>query len=248
MDDEVLARRNLSSLLEAEADFEIVGECGDGKAALRAIANHTPDLLFLDVQMPNLDGFDVLGGLGGQSAPAVIFVTTYDEFAVRAFEAQALDYLLKPFRRDRFQAALERARQRFAAREAAQSSGASWSPPDRMIVKCGDRLVFVPFDALEYVRAAANYVRLHVGEATYEVRERMNALEERLPRNRFVRIHRSYIVNLAALKELYRIGDGEYMVGVRSGRQLPVGPSYPSLIRSALLGAQVPRFGGTLGI
>jgi two-component system, LytTR family, response regulator len=247
VDDEVLARRSLSSLLEAESDFEVVGECADARSALVAIAHREPHVMFLDVQMPEMDGFSLLRELGGQRAPAVIFVTAYEQFAVRAFEAQALDYLMKPFRRDRFQASLERVRRHFGAREVGQAPPES-RPSDRMAVRSGDRLVFVSLDSLDYVRAAANYVRLHVGEVTYEVRERMTAMEMRLPRERFMRIHRSYIVNLAALKEVYRAGDGEYLVTLRNGRHLPVGPSYTSLIGAALKNAQVSRFGGSLGI
>jgi two-component system LytT family response regulator len=247
VDDEALARRSLSSLLEAESDFEVVGECADGRSALAAIVRREPDVMFLDVQMPEMDGFSLLKELGGERVPAVIFVTAYEKFAVRAFEAQALDYLMKPFRRDRFQAALERVRRHFGASELGQALPGS-RPPDRMAVKCGDRLVFITLDSLDYVRAAANYVRLHVGEINYEVRERMTDMETRLPRERFIRIHRCYIVNLAALKDLYRAGDGEYLVTLRSGRRLPVGPKYTSLIRAALTNAQVPRFGGSLGI
>jgi two-component system, LytTR family, response regulator len=245
VDDEALARRSLSSLLEAESDFEVVGECADGRSALAAILRSEPDVVFLDVQMPEMDGFSLLSALSGERAPAVIFVTAYEKFAVRAFEAQALDYLMKPFRRDRFQASLERLRRHFGPSEQALPGS---RPPDRMAVKCGDRLVFITLDSLDYVRAAANYVRLHVGETTYEVRERMTAMEMRLPRERFIRIHRSYIVNLAALKDLYRAGDGEYLVTLSSGRRLPVGPKYTMLIRAALTNAQVPRFGGSLGI
>jgi two-component system, LytTR family, response regulator len=245
VDDEALARRSLSSLLEAESDFEVVGECADGRSALAAILRSEPDVVFLDVQMPEMDGFSLLSTLSDKHAPAVIFVTAYEKFAVRAFEAQALDYLMKPFRRDRFQTSLERLRRHFSPSEQALPGN---RPPDRMAVKCGDRLVFITLDSLDYVRAAANYVRLHVGETTYEVRERMTAMEIRLPRERFIRIHRSYIVNLAALKDLYRAGDGEYLVTLRSGRRLPVGPKYTMLIRAALTNAQVPRFGGSLGI
>jgi two-component system LytT family response regulator len=246
VDDEALARRSLSSLLAAESDFEVVGECADGRSALATIVRCEPDVMFLDVQMPEMDGFSLLGELGGQRAPAVIFVTAYEKFAVRAFEAQALDYLMKPFRRDRFQASLERVRRHFGASELAQLSGSR--PPDRIAVKCGDRLVFITLDSLEYVSAAANYVRLHVGDTTYEARERMTAMETRLPREQFIRIHRSYIVNLTALRDLHRAGDGEYLVTLRSGRRLPVGPKYTALIRAALTNAQVPRFGGSLGI
>ncbi len=240
----MLARRSLSSLLEAESDFEVVGQCADARSALTAIARQEPHVVFLDVQMPEMDGFSLLRELGSLRTPAVIFVTAYEQFAVRAFEAQALDYLMKPFRRDRFQASLERVRRHFGARELGQAL----PPPDRMAVRAGDRLVFVSLDSLDYIRAAANYVRLHVGEVTYEVRERMTAMEMRLPRERFIRIHRSYIINLAALKEVYRAGDGEYLVTMRNGRHLPVGPSYTSLIGTALKHAQVPRFGGSLGI
>jgi two-component system, LytTR family, response regulator len=246
VDDEALARRSLASLLQAEADFEVVGECADGEAALRAVAERAPEVLFLDVQMPGMDGFNLLGALGRERAPAVVFVTAFEQFAVRAFEAQALDYLMKPFRRERFQACLERVRQHHRARSQASASAAT--RPDRMVVKCGDRLVFIPLESLDYVRAAANYVRLHVAEASYQVRERMAALEARLPPERFMRIHRSYIVNLDALKELHRAGDGEYLVAVRGGRHLPVGPSYTEALRAALASTRVPRFGGSLGI
>jgi len=248
VDDEALARRNLSSLLDLEPDFEVVGECADGRSAVEAIADLEPDLVFLDVQMPAMNGFDVLGVLGAQRVPAVIFVTAYDQFAVQAFDAQALDYLLKPFRRDRFQASLERVRRELTSRNGLQLPSSAGNAPDRMLVKCADRLVFVPFDSLDFVRAAANYVQLHVGETVYSVRERITSMESRLPRDRFVRIHRSYIVNLAAISELYPVGGGEYMLALRGSRHLPVGPSYPASIRHALFTARVPRFGGAAGI
>jgi two-component system LytT family response regulator len=241
VDDEVLARRNLSSLLDLEPDFALVGECSEGQAALEAIATLRPDLVFLDIQMPMLDGFGVLGGVRPERMPLVVFVTAYDQFAVKAFEAQALDYLLKPFRRERFRATLERVRRSIAARDSnpTQSADAVQS----MIVKCRDRLAFVHFDSLEFIRAAANYVQLHLGDAMYEVRERIAVMEERLPANRFLRIHRSYIVNIAAVKELCAAGGGEFMVCLRRGRELPVGPNYVAAVHKALLMANVPRFG-----
>jgi two-component system LytT family response regulator len=246
VDDEVLARRNLSSLLELEPDFEVVGECADGQTARHAIETERPDLLFLDIQMPTLDGFGVLGGVQPERLPLVIFVTAYDQFAVRAFEAQALDYLLKPFRRERFRASLERARRSVAARSAGPAAAFPGDTVQSMIVKCRDRLAFVHFDSLEYIRAAANYVHLHLLDATYEVRERMSSMEERLPANKFLRIHRSYIVSIAAVKELYAAGGGEFMVSLRGGRQLPVGPNYVESVHKALLTAHVPRFGAGL--
>lgn len=245
MDDEVLARRNLSSLLELEPDFEIVGECADGQAALQAIETTRPDLVFLDIQMPMLDGFGVLGGVCPERMPFVVFVTAYDQFAIKAFEAQALDYLLKPFRRERFRATLERVRRDMAARN--KNPAPNPDSVQSMIVKCRDRLAFVHFDSLEFIRAAANYVQLHVADAVYEVRERIAVMEERLPATRFLRIHRSYIVNIAAVKELNAAGAGEFMVSLRGGRQLPVGPNYVGSVHKALLTAEVPRFGSGLG-
>lgn len=248
MDDEPLARQHLSSLLSRESDFEVVGECGDGITAVETLTSLRPDLVFLDIQMPRLGGFEVLERLGVDCRPTVIFVTAFDQFAVRAFEAQALDYLLKPFRRDRFQAALERVRRGVGIFPGREQLAALRSEPDRMVVKSGDRLVFVPFDELEFMRASANYVTLHFAGKTCEVRETLTAMEARLPAQRFIRIHRSYIVNLGAIVEVFPAGGGEYMLSLKNGRQLPVGPSYPAAIRDALLQARLPRFGGSGGI
>jgi two-component system LytT family response regulator len=243
IDDEPLARRKLSRLLSCEPDFELVGECADGSAALHAIREQRPGLLFLDVQMPGLTGFQVLQSLEGPGSPAVVFVTAHDQFAVRAFEAQAIDYLLKPFRRDRFQCTLQRIRMALAAR-ASQPPPVVTPLPEQLVVKSRDRFVFVRLDQLDYVRAAANYVHLHVGSDRYEVRGRIGDLQAQLPTERFVRVHRSYIVNLNAVHELFPAGGGEYMVTMRSGRQLPVGPTYPPLIREALTNARILQFGG----
>jgi two-component system, LytTR family, response regulator len=220
-----------------------VGECAEGDGALRAIESTGPDLVFLDIQMPRLDGFGVLGGVQPERMPLVIFVTAHDQFAVKAFEAQALDYLLKPFRRDRFRASLERVRRSMAARDANPTQPVSATAGESMIVKCRDRLAFVRFDSLEFVRAAANYVQLHVDDSTYEVRERIAVMEARLPADRFLRIHRSLIVNITAVKELYAAGGGEYMIALRGGRQLPVGPNYLEAVHKTLLKANMPRFG-----
>jgi two-component system LytT family response regulator len=248
VDDEALARKNLLSLLEAEADFEIAGECADGRSAVKSIVTLEPDLVFLDVQMPGMTGFEVLEAVGRERLPAVVFVTAFDQFAVKAFDAQAIDYLLKPFRRERFQETLTRVRQGLIARSALKLLAPARAAPDRMVVKCGDRLVFVPFEELDFIRASANYVRLHLGRATYDVRETIAAMESRLPAGRFVRIHRSFIVNLARVRELYHAGGGEYLVILRSDKQLPVGSSYAPVIRDALANAGVPRFGTIGGI
>jgi len=243
VDDEPLARRNLSSLLALESDFEVVGECAEAESALRAIESSAPDLMFLDVQMPKMDGFEVLETVRPGRMPLVIFVTAHDQFAIKAFEAQALDYLLKPFRRDRFKASLDRVRRSIAARSATPGAQSGRPQSDFMIVKCRDRHAFVRFDSLEFVRAAANYVQLFVNDSVYEVRERIAVMEERLPADQFLRIHRSYIVNISAVKELCAAGAGEYMVSLRGGRQLPVGPNYTEAVERTLLKSHVTRVG-----
>jgi two-component system LytT family response regulator len=248
VDDEVLARHHLSSLLSEENDFEIAGECGDGRSAVHLIGELAPDLVFLDVQMPVMGGFEVLDQLPAGCQPAVIFVTAFDQFAVRAFDAQAVDYLLKPFRRERFQASLDRVRRGLVGRGGPLPAACATVEPDRMVVKSGDRLIFLPFGELDFLRAAGNYVRIHVGSKSYDVRETITTVESRLPPDRFVRIHRSYIVSLAAILELYPSGGGEYMLALRGGRQLPIGPSYPPLIRQALSNARLVRLGGSGGI
>jgi two-component system, LytTR family, response regulator len=257
VDDEPLARLNLATLLDEEDDFELVGECADAASGAQAVARLAPQLVFLDVQMPGADGFALLDAVTAstqaQASPmAIVFVTAHAQFAVQAFEARALDYLLKPFRRDRFEATLDRVRQHLGTTQALQPAAAQPGAsalaiePDRLVARSGHRLVFVDFDELELVRAAANYVTLHYGpqHETLDVRERIGVLAQRLPAARFLRIHRSYIVNLAQLRALYPVGGGEYMASLRSGRQLPVGPSYPMAIRRALEQARVPRIGG----
>jgi two-component system, LytTR family, response regulator len=248
VDDEILARRRLSALLSHEADFEVIGECAEGRSAVQAILDLQPDLVFLDVQMPTMTGFEVLEAVGGERSPAVVFVTADDQGANQAFDAQAVDYLLKPFCRERFQESLQRVRHGFAKRGAPPSPVPAKPAPDRMVVKSGDRLLFVPFDELDFIRASANYVRLHLGRTIYAVRETIAAMESNLPADRFVRIHRSYIVNLSAIRELYHAGGGEYLLALRSGRQLPVGSTYPPVIRRALCTAGLPRFGSIGGI
>ncbi len=192
--------------------------------------------------MPGMTGFDLLGAARHARTPAIVFVTAHEQFAARAFEVEALDYLLKPFRRERFQQVLERVRQHLASSQRVQRQPPE---PDRMLVKSGNRLVFVAFSELDYIRAAANYVTLHVGTATHEVRETIGDIVQRLPPERFLRLHRSYVVNLAALQSLEPVGGGDYVARLRTGRELPVGPSYTASIRNAL--QHVPRLGSAGG-
>jgi two-component system, LytTR family, response regulator len=236
VDDEPLARNYLTSLLRDETDFELAGEFSDGRAAAHAIVEQRPHLVFLDVRMPDMSGLDILSSLPATASPAVVFITAYDHYAVQAFEAQALDYLLKPFRRERFQKTMDRIRRRLVAPPAMARLGVPRMDPalDRIAVKCGDRIVMVRLDELDYVRAAANYVKLHVAGRVHEVRETMSTMEMRLPSNRFVRVHRSYMVNLGSMQELCPVGGGEYMITLRSGKELPVGPTYPAAVRQAL--------------
>ena len=236
IDDEPLARQRLRALLEKEADIDILGECGDGRQALAGLRQHRPDLVFLDVQMPELDGFGVLQALceKGEPAPAaVIFVTAHDRFALKAFEVHALDYLLKPFDRTRFAAALERARtqirkektpaldQRLVDLLQNVHNRSKASSTERLVVKSGGRYAsFVRIEDIDWIEAAANYVRLHVGKEVHLLRESMNGLDSKLDPRRFVRIHRSTIVNIERIRELQPAFHGDYAIVLRDGTEL----------------------------
>ena len=191
VDDEPLARERVLTLLQHEEDVEVVGECGDGAQAVTAIQQHAPDLVFLDVQMPGIDGFEVIEAIGADRMPTVIFVTAYDEYALRAFEVHALDYLLKPFGRDRFQQTLQHARaiaraparRRLGRRLLALVNDIKPEPPtqlERLVVKSGGRVFFLRTDEIDWIEAAGNYVRLHLGEESHLFRETMNRMEARL--------------------------------------------------------------------
>lgn len=236
-DDEPLARSRLRSLLAREADVELVAECADGDAAVAAVREHRPDVLFLDVQMPGRDGFGVLAALAGEPLPQVVFVTAYDQHALRAFEARALDYLLKPFKQARFEETVRRVRERLAPRPGAgpgpQADGdlsrqlrellaeVRPAPPTltRLAVKTNERVLFVRVPDIDYLESAGNYVVLHCGKENHVIRETMAALESQLPAG-FLRISRSVIVNLDRIKELQAMAAGEHVVILRDGRQL----------------------------
>jgi two-component system LytT family response regulator len=233
VDDEPLARRNLRLLLERDRQIEILDECRNGREAVEAIETHAPDLIFLDIQMPEMDGFDVLGCVGTEHIQAVIFVTAFDQYALKAFEVHALDYLLKPFDDERFTHALQRAKAQIEAREINQLSKKllafleerKGAPPSedyltRLMIKVSGRVVLLKVDEIDFIEADGNYAKLHVGSKAHLLREKMNDLEERLDPAKFVRIHRSIIVNLDRIKELHPHFNGDYIVVLEDGRQL----------------------------
>jgi len=245
VDDEPLARERLRTLLEADPDVEIAGECSSGRAAVAAIEKHAPDLVFLDVQMPHLDGFGVLEAIGPERMPATIFVTAYDQYALRAFEVQALDYLLKPFDRERFHKALRRAKELVRGPAGTELSRRLLAlledlRPDpkrlqRLVLKSAGRVFFLRTDEIEWIEAAGNYLRLHVGADSHLLRETMNELETRLDPSRFIRVHRSAIVNLERIKELHPWFRGEYVIVLRTGARLTLSRGYKEKFE-ALLG------------
>jgi two-component system LytT family response regulator len=244
VDDEELARRGIRSRLEGVDDVEIAGECENGRTAVEAIRDREPDLVFLDVQMPGLDGFDVIEEIGADAMPVVIFVTAYDEHALRAFEVHALDYLLKPLDEDRFHDALDRARTRHAERSASDLSdrlatlladvdpdretpeASASEPRSRFPVRTGGRIRFVDADDIRWVEAAGDYVRLHTGETTHLLRETMSGMEEQLDPDRFLRIHRSTIIDTDRLEELRPYGNNEYIVVLDDGTELKLSRTY----------------------
>ena len=237
VDDEPLARERLRSLLAGEPDVQVVGECGDGCQAVRAIEELRPDLVFLDVEVPNLDGFHILESVGGDRVPAVVFVTAYDQYALRAFDVRAVDYVLKPFGRERLQRALERARAQITRTRSSDLSSQlaalfegmrSRKAPflKRLVIKENGRLFFLGTADIDWVEASGNYVRLHVGADAHLLRETMNALESRLDPEQFLRIHRSTIVNIERIKELQPWFHGDYHVVLRDGRQLTMSAGY----------------------
>ena len=243
-DDEPLARERLAGLLSQEPDMEMVGQARDGEEAVTAIHDDSPDLVFLDVQMPQMNGFDVIEAVGSDKMPLVIFVTAYDQHALKAFQVRALDYLLKPFDRERFKDALGRARKQLEREEngdlgrrllaLVKDLRRDQPRSDRLVVKSGGRLFFLRTDEIDWVEAAGNYVRLHVGTASHLLRETMNAIEARLDPEKFFRIHRSRIVNMERIQELQPWLNGEYAVLLRTGTRLTLSRGYREKLQDRL--------------
>jgi len=227
VDDELLARDRLRGFLRSEPDVEIIGECGTGPEALAAIRSVAPDLVFLDMQMPGCDGLEVIAQLPEERRPAIIFATAHEEFAVDAFDVAAVDYLLKPFDRDRLRQALQRAReqwQRHRAPANVSSPGPAFAP-GRITVKTDGRLVFLQPDEIVRVEAADNYVMLHLKTGRLMVRETMAAIETRLGAAVFVRINRSAIVQREQIREIQPEQHGDYAVVLLDGSRLPLSRS-----------------------
>ena len=251
VDDEPLARRSLRLLLEDDHDIEIVAEAASGREALALIQKHSPDLVFLDIQMPELDGFGVLESIEAEQLPAIVFVTAFDQYALRAFEFHALDYLLKPFDDARFEKALRQAKlqveqralndlsQRLVALLAGRDTGAPEHAArpqylSRLLIKSAGRVFFLKADDIDYVRAEDYYVKLHVGRKAHLLRETMNEMEAKLDPAKFLRIHRSTIVNIERIRELQQHFNGEYIVLLHDGTELTLSRSRREQLQTLL--------------
>jgi two-component system LytT family response regulator len=239
VDDEAPARRRLRSLLTRQAGVTIVAECPDGPSAVQAIRELEPDLMFLDIQMPEMNGFDVLRAVGADAVPAVIFVTAYDQYALQAFEAHALDYLLKPFANARFHEALERVRRilgndddrALRQRLVAFLESTRANTRTRIPIRTAERVTFVRPDEIDWIEGAGNYVRIHAGNEEHLVRDTLKGIADRLDPSTFLRIHQSYIVNVDRVKELRPWTHGEYIVILRDGTRLTSSRSYSEALR-----------------
>ncbi|THD60845.1 MAG: response regulator transcription factor [Phenylobacterium sp.] len=236
VDDEPLARRNIAILLQSDPEIAGVSECGSGQAAVDAVRRAPPDLMFIDVQMPEVDGFDVLELLGGQAPRAVVFVTAYDEYALRAFEAGALDYLLKPYDDARFRRTLDRAKLRIS------EAGPPPRPSvERLVVKSRGRAIFVDVRDLDWIEAASYYACLHVGADTHILRRTLAELEQDLDPDRFIRIHRSAIVRLDRVEGLQLTRSGDHEAVLADGTRLRVSRRYRKLLQDRLISVSQDR-------
>jgi len=244
VDDEPLAREGLKLLLGRQPGVEAVSEARNGREAIAIIRERPPDLVLLDVQMPRMDGLAVVDAIGPDRMPAVIFVTAHDQYAIRAFEIAALDYLLKPVTEERFALAFRRALSRIrlqppgeTARQVGTMLDAVARPPRRLArfaVRSGERTIFVPVDDIDHIEAFQNYVRLHLGETTHLLHVPMNTIEAVLDPERFLRVHRSHIVNVQRIKQLWSLAHGQYVIELRSGLRLQSGRTYGDKIRHVL--------------
>ena len=246
VDDEPLAREKIRELTKRDPDIEIVGECTNGAEAVAAVRESAPDLVLLDVQMPEAGGFECLEALRGeQHTPAVIFVTAYDQYAVRAFEVHALDYLLKPFDRERFEAAMSRAKAHLRGGNHAggldrrildllEQLRAEKSYAERLVVREGGRVFFLETDEIDWIEAEGNYINVHTSKKSHLMRETISGLEAQLDPRKFVRIHRSAIVQISRIKELQPWTHGEYHIILRDGTELTLSRNYRERLSNVL--------------
>jgi two-component system, LytTR family, response regulator len=244
VDDERLARQKVRTLLASDEEIEIVGECANGTEAIAAVRKQKPDLLLLDVEMPGANGFEVLQRLHGERLPMVVFVTAHDEYAVRAFEVEAVDYVMKPFDRRRFHEALRRAKRKIGDKDdesearilrllerVAAKVHSEPKPLDHFVVKSRDRTVLLAAGDIDWIQAEGKYVRLHAAGASHLVREAISEVERRLDSRKFLRIHRATIVNVKRILEMHRGFGGALFVVLRDGTKLTMSRRYRSRIR-----------------
>jgi len=243
VDDEPLARAHLKSLLRERADVEVIGECGDGRSAIDQIRRLTPELVLLDIQMPELDGLEVIREVGAEAMPAVVFVTAYDEHALAAFEVHAFDYILKPVSRTRFTHAIDRvvglirtdAKDQVAADRPltalVEAMRSERSALDRIAVKADGRVIFIRVGEIDWIEADDDLVRIHAGKAVHAHRSTLTHLEERLPSSRFLRVHRSTLVNVDRIREIQPWFQGDWVLILNDGTRLHSGKSYRSKVR-----------------
>jgi two-component system, LytTR family, response regulator len=246
VDDQLIPREALRRMLQHEPNIEVVGVCAGGQEAVRAINELSPDLVLLDAQMPEVDGFDVVARINPARMPAIIFVTAHDSFALKAFEAHALDYLMKPCDVQRLRKSLERVRDQIRRRETGELNNrllallddlkAGPKTSDRLAVKSSGRVLFLKFDEIDWVEAADNYLKLHASNEAHLVRDTMNAMEKKLPADKFLRIGRSTIVNFERVKELQPMFHGDYAVILRDGTRLTLSRNYRDKLEQLGLG------------
>jgi two-component system LytT family response regulator len=247
VDDEPIARKGIRRELERDPGICVTGECRNGRDAVAFILEHAPDLVFLDLQMPELDGFGVVEQVGVEQMPTVVFVTAFDEFALKAFEMHALDYLLKPFNSRRFQKTLQRAKTRIQQSQAGdvnerllaliQETRPAQKPESflqRIVVKNAGRIFFLNVEEIDWIEAADNYVRLYVGKDSHLVQGTMSKLESKLDPELFLRVHRSTIVNITRIKEMQPLFHGEYAITLASGKALTSSRSYRDRLQRLL--------------